>query len=401
MSILLPAAFLLAAAAPPAAPPAAPQEAPAIVVTGQRIADSEASLRACLARRCPPNEDIDASLGHAEALLAAGDYEKARRALLQSLDRNKDEAKRYPVAVSDLWRANGRVAAHLGLDRSYYFSTVSILRALKAGLPKEDVRQFGARMEIAAMMGRLRGHEAARHAYGDIARDARRQGRPDIAAMAELRSIMNHYPPHERPRLVRAIARSNDPQMRAAALEARLALLNLAKAEGNKEQVALLSREFAGLKANKPILIYSPPYDMIEHEVESPTDIFHHAYQSAPGGITRVMDVAAFSTTKRDAPGFDDMWIDVGFWVTPEGKVGDLQVLRKSGDTFWAAPLLASIARRLYTPGNGQAVDSYRVERYTYTSGFEAQTGTHLQGRGPKGRIEYLDMTPEGLASPS
>lgn len=33
-----------------------------IVVTGQRILDYRDRLAACLARRCPPNEDIDATL---------------------------------------------------------------------------------------------------------------------------------------------------------------------------------------------------------------------------------------------------------------------------------------------------------------------------------------------------
>ncbi|MGK6356361.1 hypothetical protein ACMGDH_14190 [Sphingomonas sp. DT-207] len=48
---------------------AAPQdqnESTTIVVTGVSLADSEECLEACLARRCPPREDIEALLAHAE-----------------------------------------------------------------------------------------------------------------------------------------------------------------------------------------------------------------------------------------------------------------------------------------------------------------------------------------------
>ena len=91
-----------------------------IVVVGQRIDDASTELKACLARRCNPDEDIDATLRLAETQLLAGKYRDARTTLLASLDRNKDWAKAYPIPVSDLYRANGKVAAHLGFDKDYY-----------------------------------------------------------------------------------------------------------------------------------------------------------------------------------------------------------------------------------------------------------------------------------------
>lgn len=50
-------------AAPSAEPPVGPaMQAPPIVVTGRRIEDGEEALRACLARKCLPEEDIAATL---------------------------------------------------------------------------------------------------------------------------------------------------------------------------------------------------------------------------------------------------------------------------------------------------------------------------------------------------
>ena len=58
-------------------------------------------------------------------------------------------------------------------------------------------------------------------------------------------------------------------------------------------------------------------------------------------------------------------------------------------------PLLKAIAGRMYSrPANGTPV--YKLERYTYTSGYEVRTGSRLAQRSPMGRIEYLDLTNPG-----
>src|SRR5205085_1071541 len=178
---------------------------------------------------CPPNEEIDASLALAENQLIYGKYHDARTTLLAALGRNKREAAEYPVPVSDLYRANGRVAAHLGLDADYYRSTWGIYHTLKYGLPPGDVRQFSALMEVAEMMYRTYGHERARLYYESVARRARKAGRPDIAAIAELRSAIRHLPPDSvwQVNVIKRVAGLDGPEMRAPALEARLALARM------------------------------------------------------------------------------------------------------------------------------------------------------------------------------
>lgn len=93
---------------------------------------------------------------------------------------------------------------------------------------------------------------------------------------------------------------------------------------------------------------------------------------------------------------FEDRWIDLGFWVDPEGRVEGIDILRSRGNTVWTGGLLRSIAGRRYTPTREGA---YRIERYTYTSFWERLTGTRLRQRSADARIEYMDLTADPEAA--
>jgi hypothetical protein len=386
-----------------------------IVITAQAINQSQARLRDCIARSCPPNEEIDASLALAELQLLDGKYHQARTTLLKALGRNKREAAAYPVPVSDLYRANGRVAAHLGLDADYYRSTWGIYRTLKYGLPPDDVRQYSALMEVAEMMYRTYGHERARLYYEAVARRARKAGRPDIAAIAELRSAIRHLPPDSswQVNAIKKIASFTEPNMRAPALEAKLALARMAYAKGDERGAQAVEQELASMKLKIPVLIYSPPYETAARDATSVGDLFGQRRdpvttititpEEGRGTIMRAGTALAqgpqtFATT-RAAPVVDDMWLDVAFRITPDGRVADLEVTRSHGDVSWAGPLLGSIRGRRYTPAVLNSPGSHRLERYTYTSGFETKTQTRVAGRSPETRIEYLDLSGAGLTT--
>lgn len=381
-----------------------------IVVIGQRIANAEAALRSCLARQCPPNEDIDATLALAETQILGGKYRDARQTLLKALGRNKHVARQYPVPLSELYRANGRVAAHLGFDRDYYNSTWGIYRTLKEGLPNADERHFTARMEIAEMMFRTRGHSRARLYYEELAKDARAAGRPDIAAQAELRSVLKHLPPYMRESEVRKIAESGDPATRAASLQAQLALARLAYERNDIAEAERIQRSLASYDIKRPILIYSPPYELAEQERPNDRE-FGIGMNSAPGSgglgnpdgpnggrsATSSLPIGQFSTTHRIARNYDDMWVDVAFNISPDGTVSNLRMARSRGDTFWARPLLKSIAGRKYTPAKAGSPGSSRLERYTLTSGYEGKSHSRMAGRSPNGRVEFIDLGAGGL----
>jgi len=432
--------ILLSAAVAPSTP-----AEPSIVVIGRAIHDKEAALAACLARNCPPNEDIDASLALAETQLLAGKYREARYGLLKALSRNKREAVAYPIPVSDLYRANGRVAAHLGYDEDYYRSTWGIYNTLKKGLPASKELQYSAMMEVAEMMATTRGHDRAREYYRSIARHAKDDGRPDIAALAELRMILRHYPAYARENAIRKIANDADPSTKAAQLEARLSLARIAYEQQDVAKGDAIVREFAAYDIKRPILVYAPRWEIergVTNTDSSPTMADRRTMMTWDGASEPAVNLrtgAASDQTGRESIGFgsnlsggdartvgmggggrsdrwltpngqlptgpqsfatyrmplnvEDMWIDVGFRITPEGRVSDLQVLRSHGEIGWSKPLLVSIAGRRYTPANPASPASQRSERYTYTSGLEAGTASRKAQHSPNARVEYLDLS--------
>ena len=384
---------------------------PIIVVA--TIDDAKARLDTCLARGCRPDEDIAATLALAETQLLGGKYREARTTLLASLGRNEDFAKAYPVPVSELYRANGKVAAHLGFDKDYFRSTFGIYHTLKNGLPSDDHRKYTAMMEVAEMMYRTRGHTRARYYYDRLAEEARRDGRDDIAAIAQLRSAIRHLPQGSEMQMneIRKIAGLQGERMRAPVLEAKLALAKIAYQRGDEVGAQAIQNEIAQLNVKRPMLIWQPSYAMVQRELDSGSE-FNFPMEGPPavGGevtaepqqsrsaegrasVTNSITAMQWSSIKRIAGNFDDMWADVNFRITPDGRVSDLKITRSKGDLFWTKPLLASLSMRRYTAGKLNDPASIRSERYTYTSGYEGQTGTRAQQRSPKARVEYMDLT--------
>ena len=384
---------------------------PIIVVA--TIDDAKARLDTCLARGCRPDEDIAATLALAETQLLGGKYREARTTLLASLGRNEDFAKAYPVPVSELYRANGKVAAHLGFDKDYFRSTFGIYHTLKNGLTSDDHRKYTAMMEVAEMMYRTRGHTRARYYYDRLAEEARRDGRDDIAAIAQLRSAIRHLPQGSEMQMneIRKIAGLQGERMRAPVLEAKLALAKIAYQRGDEAGAQAIQNEIAQLNVKRPMLIWQPSYAMVQRELDSGSE-FNFPMEGPPavGGevtaepqqsrsaegrasVTNSITAMQWSSIKRIAGNFDDMWADVNFRITPDGRVSDLKITRSKGDLFWTKPLLASLSMRRYTAGKLNDPASVRSERYTYTSGYEGQTGTRAQQRSPKARVEYMDLT--------
>lgn len=368
------------------APPAASDP---IVVTGTRLGDHRAALAACLARNCPPDEDIDASAALAEALFVDGDYHEARTVLRQSIGRNRDQAARYPEPVSELYRANGRVARHLGLDGDARRSARETLAALQAGLPQEDHRHFTARLEVAESLIAFGDYNAARSELGRLASIARQAGRADVALAAEIRSLWaTHLATPDDPRIIARltrIAEAADSQQPAAAVGARLMLARIYRDRGDSARSEAIMTELARVSARR-LLLHSPPYELVVREIRS-----NLSPAAAQAGSSQAPSTLDLIRPLRISDNFEDRWIDVGFWIAPDGRVRDLEIVRHSSSPDWADPLLSSIRGRIYSASDRGA--TYRLERYSYTAGFEARTGSHIPQRSPQARVEYLDLT--------
>lgn len=348
-----------------------------IVVTGRPIDESRRALAQCLARKCPPDEDIDATLAHAENLFVAGDYKAARHTTLASIGRNRRHAKAYPVPVADLYRSNGRIAAHLGEGNSYESSTNAVARSLRAGLPDSDLRLVAAELEKAEMYASLGRIERARQIYAQMQREALRLGRGEIAANIRLRAAWLHQLEGNEAFARAALKEIAADRTLAAKLPRAAALVLLARLDrrrGKPVASDALVRELREV-SDRQVLLFSPP-------VDTPTN-------------AAAVGVVGSSLRRMPMQRFEKQWVDVSFRISPEGRVSDVEMLRSQGSTDWAGPVLRAIAGRVYSPASGSE-GQRRVERYSLTSLQDyTTTGTHLRQRSPQARIEMLDLTAE------
>src|SRR5688500_10836910 len=370
----------------------------AIVVTGIRVQDYRDRLAACLARRCPTNEDVDASLALAEALFLTGEYGDARRTVRASIGRNRRAAGEYPEPVSDLYRAHTRLSRHLGHDDQAARSANDILRALQEGLPQEDYRHFTARLEIADLQMAMGNFNRARRELSRLAELARATGREDVAIMAGLRRIWFDYvtDPYGEPRSrLIEMAASTDPAQRLQATGAKVLLARIYRAEGDTRRADALLAEIGRGSAAQRRLISSPPYQLQMREVPNAMEMVTNS-----GGSRMALEsvVNLGNTINRMPDNYRDKWIDVGFWVMPDGHVSGLEVVRQGSEHQWAAPLLESIGNRLYSTA---AQPTYRLERYTYTSRVADESASRIRQQSRNARVEYLDLTTDNPPPPS
>jgi tetratricopeptide (TPR) repeat protein len=383
---------LLASAAAPAQQPVESDDSPeTIVVTGQRLQDFRDALARCLARHCPPNEDADATLALAEALFLNGVYGEAHAAVRASIGRNRDQARNYPEPVSDLYRANTRLARHIGLDREARTSAFEILNSLQAGIPQEDHRHFTARLEIAEIQMMSGNFPGARRELTRLARAARAAGREDVATIAELRDRWYELvaAPHSSSAMSELIewSRRTEPAQRMRAIGARLLLARIYRGEGDTARAdALLAEIGRSTRAGAARrLLSAPRYQLLQRE------------NRFEGDADMADAVAGGNVINRTTENYEGKWIDVGFWILPNGHVSGLELLRSGANPGWADPLLESVRGRLYSEGTEA---TYRMERYTMTAGFDTTTGSRIQHRGPGARVEMLDLTANAPDAP-
>ncbi|HYI63722.1 MAG TPA: hypothetical protein VEW71_02435 [Allosphingosinicella sp.] len=367
------------------------QAQPTIVVVGQRISDHRNTLAACLARRCPTNEDADASLALAEALFLDGDYREGRDVLQASLRRNQRNARAFPEPVSDLYRAHARISRHLGFVNDTRRSTYGILSALQEGIPEEDHRHFTARFELSEHLIRSGNIVSARRELARLAEVARDAGRDDVVALAELRGLWFDYiaarsgeegsrAQDAQLRLLR-FSRLTDPAQRIRAIGAKVLLARIYRNEGNAARADALLAEIgrSGARGTSRPLLHSPPYELVVQQIP-PMD-----------GASSIRELIRYNSGYGStSDNFERQWIDVGFWVLPNGQVSGLEILRQGAVPDWADPLLVSIRGRRYAEA---AEASYRLERYSYTSDYERALRSHMPQRSRRARVEYLDLT--------
>jgi len=367
-----------------ASPLFAQEEEKTIVVTARSLADTANDLAGCVARNCPPDEDVKATLTHAENQFVAGDYKAARQTLLKSVGRNRDDAKGYPVPVSDLHRANARIAAHLGEGQSYLLATLDSRSALKAGLPDDDWRVLVSTIEVADMRAKLGYPDEAERIYAEVSQKARARNWTALVWASEVRTALiqlNSPGTAEKAkgrRALEALALTEGAEARPIRLAAKVLLARSARKAGSDAETEALIAEYAAQGGSaRPTLIFAEAIKQLP-EIDNQT--------------------RANSLGKMAMDTYEDRWADVGFWVQPDGRVNEVEVLRSSGKGLdWTKPVLTSLTSRRYAPLKVEPGDPgfYMVERYTLTAMWEDRLGTRIRQRARAPRIERIDMTVE------
>lgn len=356
-----------------------------IVVTGKSMSATAKALKDCLARKCPPEEDIAATLAHAENQFVAGDYKNARGTLLASRSRNRRYGRRLPIDVSYLLRANARVAEHLGEGQAYRLSTFDLVSVLKEGLPNDDPRVLLAELEAADVFARFGEPESAEAGYRAVLRKAVDKDLVAVKGYALLRIVALYFQLsdlklsefYDRARkAIDAVVNDPDPRLKPFAQSAQVLRARL---DAKRGDTAAVDRLIANYRTDKsglvPALLYSPGIDFP---------------QASRGNGRNVRN-------RRPAVSVDNQWVDVSFFVGPDGRVTDAGVLRQSDklDDFWVKPVLTAVSARRYAP-LAIAKDEpgvFRVERYTLTSRYEQNTESRIRSRGPTLQIETLDLS--------
>ena len=388
--------LFLAQAAPASAPPAKATVQPVtsdtganreIVVMGRPLPETRSALEACLARRCPPMDDMRATLAHADNQFVKGDIAGSRETLMKSIGRNRRFSKTYPIAVAGLFRANGRIAAHLGEGESYRMSTLDGYSALKSGLPDSDPHVLSGSLELADMFARLGQTDTALNRYRSVVKIAHATGNLVVEGFARFRIVLLLDAEDRQTGLsgtalktaIRDLATTTEPALQPFrdALQSVTALR--AARKGDMSGVEGVVARYKSLGVKTPLLVYAPTLDMIDAPVSTSANL---------------------RSSARDV---DGQWVDLSYWIKPDGTVGDIDVIRESPklQRWWVGPVQKMVGGRRYVPLALGPNDPglLRVERFSRTAFWVAGSDSRMPVRASQSRLESLDLT-EPAATP-
>jgi len=360
------------------APPAEAEQS--ITVTGQRLEATGAALAQCLARHCPPAEDIAASIAHAENQVIVGDFEGARGTLGKARARNKRHAAALPEPVSALLLFEAEVASLLGYADYGRIATMDSVSALKAGLPGTDKRIATQRLLVADVFLREGRYETAVKMYDAVARQADEAGWTAVKGSAMFRALrfyamaasVNAAYLQEARRRYTALRATTDPALRqvrdaSVVLEAKLILLSDKTAD-----VDAVMRRFSGVRTASPMLVITPLVDL-----------------GTPG---------RHDMTMVPPPVIQDQWVDFSFRVTRDGGVADLDIVARSDQAGgrWIEQAQAAIADRRYLPLDipAGAPGFWRRERYMLVADRETPKASRIRKAMGDPKLRIIDLTP-------
>lgn len=363
-----------------------------ITVTGQRIAREYAL---CARGGCTPARDANATLAQAEQLLLAGNYKASRAALWGALRRTAGAAKTQPLVVSALYDADSTLALHLGDHVDARRSGLKSVALLRDAYGENDPRAIAARVrsgDVESKVGGPDGIANADRAYAGAVRAARTAG---LSMLADAITLRRAYLLASRGQAAAAqaqLARYADDAAAPARLRLQAAVLGarVARDQGDAQTADRLidhvGRQPAG---TKPLLLSAP-------------DIANSAVARAIAGDKWGDDQA--NAFRPRAGAYQPLrWIDMGFWIRPDGRVEEVEILRGSPVRDWATPVLRAAAARRYAPVDSAAGDPgrYRIERYTLTAEIVKPIDSLIARRAGPPVLRWLDITDDPRRTPT
>jgi hypothetical protein len=376
-------AMQAAAVSPP--PPSTPVVGPDVVVVGRSLQDTQDALRRCLARHCPPKEDIDASMAHAENQFLVGDFKGARGTLTASRGRNKRFARELPVPVAELLRVDALVGSLLG-DADYArIGTIDSVSALKAGLPRDDQRIVAQRLLVAAVFAREGRFRTAVNMCDAVAERAAEMGWGALQGEAMFRAAALYgmastvdpaYASEARARL-RKLEELRVPGARSYTDAAVLIQVKVAQMRHDDKALAAAQARMRTMRVGQAMLLYAPDVDLGNPAV-------------AQGNLHPSLDLRG-------------QWIDLSFTVAPDGRVRDLQEIARGPrvEGRWVELAREAVAKREYVPLD-QAADGpgiAQAERVVLVSDVGFDTGTHMRRPIGPPRLQFVALGQQATAT--
>jgi hypothetical protein len=353
---------------------------PDIVVSGRRLSEAYA---ACAEQGCSPLRDAQASIAFAEQQFRDGAYLKARRTLMAAISRNKRHAATDPKPVSALYEAYATVSLHDGDLDAFKSAVGQQVRTLRDNLPANDPAVVAAAFATGDMWVSMRNGRAAEISYRTIERQALADGNAALALQATLHRVGLANARGDTAGAARLMAEAEARPIAAhPKLRAVLQVVRLRLAAGRKDdtQIDQLVRAIGHDGSTRPTLVWAPPYEST--------------------GIAAAQEAAAKFDLRNPVPARSSdvdpiQWVDIGFWIRPDGKTNEPEILRGSRSTGWAGYLLKQVSERRYTGVSTSSTDRgvYRIERFTLRGAYQVPTGSLIGRRGGAARLEVLDLT--------
>lgn len=359
-----PALLLLAQTA---TPPAAGSDD--IIVIGNRAEDA---LAACLARNCPPGEEVEASLQASVEQFVAGRYRSARQTLQTAIKRNRAHAAELPGPVSSLYATLATVAEHEGDTRLWTASARNNLLTLRKHVGSTNRATLMEQMAFGDAMLGIGQPRAADSTFSTVQRLAIEKDYPALASAATYRRAMIAFAERDH----KAARRFADEAVRLAGPETGLMtelrdtmIARIAIRKGDTDAVDALAARLRQSADRQPRLLYAKPIDDIN-------------------GIDDGLSLDPWHE-------LGVRYADVGYWIRPDGTTAGVEVLRDKGLGQWRPGIVKNVSQRRYVPLDVAAGHPgiYRIDRFTVRAAIGAATGTRIAQRVGRLSVHIIDLT--------